>query len=71
MATRWESVNVQCPFYLGNDDRTIRCEGLTEGETVTRRFSGAVKRKACMAKCCCGKYRECPVYKLVYMKYNT
>lgn len=64
MAT-WESVNVQCPFYRGNDDVSIRCEGFTGGETVTRRFPGAKPRKTCMERKCCGRYWDCPVYRLV------
>lgn len=71
MSTKWESVNVECPFYRENDDLTIRCEGLTHGETVTRRFPRKTARAACMEQVCCGAYRNCPVYRLVSeVKYN-
>lgn len=70
MATSWDSVHVQCPFYLFNDQKNVRCEGLWDGSTTTLSFTGLRRRLEHMQRLCMGPYTQCALYRQLAQKYE-
>lgn len=70
MATSWDSVNVQCPFYKFNDSRSIRCEGIMGDSTITQTFLSPKKRVCYMEALCMGAYVRCALYGEIERKYE-
>ena len=71
MATTYRGVDAKCPFYIQDSAKTIHCEGLSEGETIRRKFDDEVLCTRTFRGSCCGRYNECPVYKMITeIKYN-
>lgn len=70
MATSWESVNVQCPFYRESNSRNLRCEGIWSGSSLTTTFTSPNRRLEYMEKLCMGCYTRCPLYGQIERKYE-
>ncbi len=70
MATSWDSVNVQCPFYLFNDGRNVRCEGLWQYSSITTSFTSLRRRMEHMQRLCMGPYTQCALYRQLEKKYE-
>lgn len=64
----WSSADVMCPFYLSHSagERSIRCEGPSEGAELISRFRSRKKKESHMGSYCVGRYERCPVYKCTY-----
>ena len=66
MAQGVRSRDVLCPFYKGDDNRRIKCEGFLEGMvSIHLNFEEAFYLEYYMKKHCCAHYRDCEIYKLI------
>lgn len=70
MATNWEAVQVQCPFYLHHDKKNVRCEGLWGCSSMTITFTGVRRRLEHMQRLCMGPYTQCSLYSQLEKKYE-
>lgn len=61
----WGQRDVRCPFWRGETDRAVCCEGLRPGETIRRLLPDKDAKLREMRAFCCGGYDQCPVYGLV------
>lgn len=66
----WKDVDVQCPFYRRSTERQIVCEGLTEKGNLTQSFRRMKDKEKHMGVYCCGRYRECRLYRMLMDKYH-
>ncbi|MBE6945254.1 MAG: hypothetical protein E7459_04100 [Ruminococcaceae bacterium] len=70
MATSWDAVNVQCPFYRQNDGLHILCEGIFPDSGITTTFTSRKKRAALMESYCMSCYTQCGLYRQIERKYE-
>ena len=64
------SSQAECPFYKGEDEKVIYCEGPTKGSTIQVAFPGstdAYKRSYCYNAPC---WEKCLIAKALCEKYN-
>ncbi len=62
---------IQCPFYIAEREREIRCEGLFENTVVVHRFENSqAKLKQEKEMCCVKLGSKCPYNKLLNKKYE-
>lgn len=66
----WATVHVQCPFFKGDTQQAIACEGLEDREKLRRLMPSEEKKRSIMLRFCCDRYRECEIYRLVAAKYD-
>ena len=72
MANKTIDGRAKCPFFLADLRSGVRCEGLTDGETLILAFDGPEKKKRHEAFYCCDMYGHevCPVFRaLMAIKY--
>lgn len=64
----WTAANVRCPFYIkdSRENKSISCEGHTEGCIEDSRFKNIELKEKHMGCYCVGRYEACPVYKSTY-----
>ena len=60
---------VQCPFYHQEKTNTMMCEGVNDESSIQITFATADNKKDYKQECCCGKWRECRVAKMLLGKY--
>ena len=68
MPTDYESVRVKCPYYMSSstEDKTITCEGVIRGTSLTLRFRrGEVKRR--YMEMFCDSLERCPECRISHM----
>lgn len=66
----WGSVHAACPFWRGETDRAICCEGVREGETIRRMLPDKEAKHREMLEYCCKDYKLCKIFQLVYGGYQ-
>ncbi len=72
MANNTVSGRAKCPFFLGDLNCGVRCEGLTENETLILAFENNDRKKRHEAFHCCDMHghKVCPVFRaLMAIKY--
>lgn len=68
---RYISNEVQCPFYVSEDDYRIRCEGLSKGMHTHMVFPTPQSKIAYKKRYCDTKYKDCLLCKTLYRKYES
>ena len=68
--TGWAAVNVQCPFWKGEQSRVIVCEGLGPGEKIERVLPSSGRKKLEMQTYCCKCYESCRIFKMLLAGYK-
>lgn len=63
--SRWARAGVRCPFWRGDWDKAVACEGPFDGSGVTLTFRGDKKRKRHMEVFCFRNYEKCEVYRMI------
>lgn len=71
MAKHYEDAYIGCPFFHYYDGCKIACEGVEDNSTIHQAFKTAAARLAYMKSVCYTRYKECPVAKAVYKKYQA
>lgn len=66
MADGWGAGRVKCPFWKGETDRAIFCQGLIEGEKMKRLFPTERAKQTQKVTYCCKHYQECKVFQIVH-----
>lgn len=64
------SSQAECPFYKGEDEKVIYCEGPTKGSSIQVVFPGSAdvyRRAYCYSTSC---WQKCLVAKALYAKYD-
>ena len=73
MKDKTGSLEVQCPFYTGREDRfagkKILCESPVPGSALSLYFAQKCDYEAQMRIFCCQHYEKCEVYRAVMEKY--
>lgn len=70
MSTDYASVDVKCPFYITEEGKKIRCEGLERGCCTVLEFRGKKFKDEVKEKFCTGDYEKCKLYALINKKYE-
>lgn len=69
MATNYEDVDVQCPFFIGEQGLVLRCEGLV-GAVTLHRFKNSQRKADHMKNCCQNNYYECKLCRALDAQYD-
>ena len=64
------SANAKCPFYKGDAEKSIKCEG-SVANLCLHQFRSRSKKAEMFADKCCAEYEECPYFALLFEKYNV
>lgn len=72
MPQQWSAKFVKCPYYRDHESNKIRCEGLSNGNTIHLVYEDSKERKQYMKEHCesikwC---RTCPIHRLLDDKYE-
>lgn len=67
----YSSADVRCPFWKGETNRAICCEGLRKGETIRRLLPDKAAKRRELRKYCCKDYELCGIFQLVYGGYEN
>lgn len=70
MATQFDDVKVQCPFYIARKDKDIRCEGVEDDSTTVLNFSRKIDAKDYKCGHCDTDYHKCRIYRMLADKYK-
>ena len=65
------SAAVKCPFFRGHSPREIGCEGFEELSDIRMIFASQIVRDYYEYRFCAGKYHTCPLYPLIFHKYES
>ncbi len=68
--TDWSSVKVTCPYYMGERDNYIICEGLINGTKMNVIFNTRDKKKSFKRENCEVFDRTCPIHSALEAKYE-
>ena len=70
MATTYKDVDIKCPFFRGQTNNGISCEGLVDHSIVKLCFNSP-KDKDAQTKIFCEKhYKNCEIYTILEKKYE-
>lgn len=58
-------VDVLCPFYKGDENRKIICEGIVDRSTISLSFGSKTDFDIQVNSFCCARYRYCEVYRML------
>lgn len=61
----WARGNVRCPFWRGDWDKAVACEGPFDGCGVTVTFCSQKMKWRQMEVFCADHFRNCEVYRMV------
>ena len=68
MARHYESPEVVCPFYRGEDSSVIYCEGPTADATLSLTFKrGVTRHKEDRCRC---EWTKCPVARMLWAQHD-
>ena len=68
--TRFDDVDVKCPFYKGSNEKKISCEGITDDCIIILSFNSKAKRDIQKEIFCNQKYKNCEVCRMLLEKYE-
>ncbi len=67
MARQYVSTEARCPFYRMEDGKSVHCEGLRPGWTLTYSKDGHEGRaKGYIKKFCYRDWEKCPIADMLY-----
>lgn len=67
----FRQVEVKCPFYSSDDGkREITCEGIAEKSSIRLIFHTNNGYSQYIGGYCCKDYHMCPLYKVLWAKYE-
>lgn len=66
---KYNSKCVICPFYIGDDKKSIKCEGEI-CPSVINIFTSTEKKQAYLRQYCDDEYQNCKHAKKIVKKYN-
>lgn len=66
----YESSEAKCPFYRGEEERRIYCEGAEEGVYTQVTFEKYSKAKEFKRDYCRAKFTSCPYCRMLFSKYE-
>ena len=69
MGTNYGSATAKCPFYLGEDKRSVSCEGICGGNKTTISFDTSEKKRTQKVLFCDSSYEYCELYLRLIKKY--
>ena len=64
----YENPNVACPFYKSEDNRKIKCEGISSITTLHLVFNPCSEKKGFRQNTCEGDYHKCPIARLHFRR---
>ena len=70
MATSWDDSYAQCPFFQRSGSRKISCSGVFDGTRISWEFDRKEDKDTQMRVFCCGKYKNCEVYRMLKEVYE-
>ena len=70
MPGRQESWLVECPFYHGQKDTTVECEGAVENSTIKIVLSSRTARNGYQKDFCRRNWRKCMIARALLEKYE-
>lgn len=74
MATKFDDVDVKCPYYVSSHTFVITCnddygnENPLDAYSIKSVYGNTDLRKKHMARFCCNEYSKCRIYKLMLEK---
>ena len=54
-----------CPFFRSKGEKSICCEGFTDGNSVSVRYCSRKELEVQWDCFCCGRYENCEIYRMV------
>ena len=63
-------VNVLCPFYVREADKSISCEGFYDNNTLMTKFPSKDSKREFMARKCENAYQSCMLARALIRKYE-
>lgn len=66
----WKAADVVCPFFIGDDNKSLTCEGFADKVKLRTDFATAAKKDGHMGTYCAGRYEKCMIYQLAAEKYK-
>lgn len=70
MATQYNDVQVVCPFFIAQQDRIIKCEGVNDNNTIVLKFKDTASLNEYKEQFCDSCYQKCRVCKMLGEKYE-
>lgn len=70
IVTDWSSVKVTCPYYMGEREKSIACEGITSGTKLNVLFASKERKKSFKRDNCESFRRTCPIHQMLEEKYE-
>lgn len=70
MSKRYESSEVDCPFYHSETPQKLYCEGVAAGTSIHLAFESASRMKQYRAEHCCSNYDGCIIAAMLFGKYE-
>lgn len=61
---------VRCPYYTAEQQRQLRCEGLTPGSRLSLYFNGDRKMSEYKKTFCLKRWRSCRIVRMLDQKYE-
>lgn len=66
----WKAADVLCPFFIGDDTKSLTCEGFAAKVKLRTDFASTAKKAEHMGTYCAGRYEMCGIYQLAIEKYE-
>ena len=70
MTTSWDDYYAKCPFFQRSGNQKIICSGVFDGTKISWEFDRKDDKKTQMRVFCCGKYKNCEVYRMLESIYE-
>lgn len=65
----WRAIHTLCPFYHGETERAVQCEGIPKKTVCTLCFPSLEQKLEYKKKYCEASYKKCPYAELLYKKW--
>ena len=64
--------DVLCPFYINDSNKPpkIKCEGLSDKSRLALNFVKSDAKNSHIKLFCAGEYQLCPLFRVIYEKYE-
>lgn len=70
MSKRYESSEVDCPFYHSETPQKLYCEGVKDGTSIHLAFASSLMMKQYREEHCCSNYDSCIIAGMLFQKYE-